>query len=194
MNVKAEDTGKELHPKRQVLIKFLLLCLLLVLYFAYLWWKFDALTGGVAAALTWSFLVLCTPVADGGFLLDFPLRLLFGIRMVISEIFVWGVAIAINIATMIFGVSYYETTMVTRILYKILLTPYPYWAIIGLAMAGTFISIRFGDELMDVVRHRDRIYFHRRAFTFELIMLAFFIFVIWAYYELISSLGIDLNL
>ena len=194
MNFHADKASTELHPRRQVLIKFLLLCFLLGAYFAYLSWKFDILTGGVAAALTWSFLVLCTPVADGGFLLDFPLRLLFGIRMVVSEIFVWAVAICINIATLIFGASYYETTVVTRILHKIILTPYPFWAIILLAMAGTFISIRFGDELMDVVRHRDRVFFHRHAFTFELILLAFFILVIWTYYELISALGIDIGI
>ena len=73
-------------PQRQVLMKFLLLLILMLGYFAYLSYEYDLLTGGIAALLTWSFFVLCTPIADAGFLLDFPLRLLFGIRMVLSEI------------------------------------------------------------------------------------------------------------
>ena len=74
------------HTHKQVLLKFLLLCLLMVGYFGYLSYEYDFVTGGVASLLTWSFFVLCTPVADAGFLLDFPLRVLFGIRMVVSEI------------------------------------------------------------------------------------------------------------
>ncbi len=66
--------------------KFLLLCLLLVSYFLYLSFQYDLMTGGIASALTWTFFVLCTPIADAGFLLDFPLRLIFGIRMLISEL------------------------------------------------------------------------------------------------------------
>ncbi len=59
-----------MHPKRQVLYKFLLLCILLVSYFFYLTIQYDVITGGIASALTWSFFVLCTPIADAGFLLD----------------------------------------------------------------------------------------------------------------------------
>ena len=79
--------------RRQVLIKFLLLVLVLLGYLGYLTYTLDFRTGSVAALLTWSFFVLCTPIADAGFLLDFPLRLIFGIRMFISEIVVWGIAI-----------------------------------------------------------------------------------------------------
>ncbi len=92
--------NKELHPRKQVVYKFVLLCILLVSYFAYLSFKYDVRTGGVAAALTWSFFVLCTPIADAGFLLDFPLRLIFGIRMLFSEIAAWTLAIAVNIVTL----------------------------------------------------------------------------------------------
>lgn len=181
-----------IHPSRQVLIKFLLLCLLLFGYFAYLSFKFDMLTGGVASLITWSFFVLCTPVADAGFLLDFPLRLLFGIRMVVSEVAVWAIAIGINAFAISFAPRYYDTTLLTTILHKIILTPYPYWAIVVLSGIGTFLSIRFGDELMDVLHHRDRAYFHRHGFKFELVLVAFFLAAIWLYYELISSLGISI--
>ncbi len=66
---------QESHPKKHVLYKFLLLSVLLVSYFVYLSYEYNLLTGGIAVALTWSFFVLCTPIADAGFLLDFPLRL-----------------------------------------------------------------------------------------------------------------------
>ena len=181
-------------PQKQVLIKFLLLCGLLVGYFAYLSYEYDFLTGGAAALLTWSFFVLCTPVADAGFLLDFPLRLLFGIRMVISELVVWAVAILINVVMLIYDGSYYETTLITKLLHQIITTPYPYWGVVILSGAGTFLSIRFGDELMDVIHHRDRTFFHSHHFKHELILAAFFLMVLYGYYELMSSLGISTDL
>ena len=184
-------TASGTHPKRQVLYKFVLLCILLVGYFFYLTVKYDVITGGIASALTWSFFVLCTPIADAGFLLDFPLRLLFGIRMLISEIVVWALAIVINVITLIYFVEYYETTKVTMLLQAILTTPYPYWAVILLSGAGTFLSIRFADELMDVVSHGDRNFFHRHAFKHEIVIFVFFLFILVGYYQLISSLGID---
>ncbi len=180
-------------PHHQVWIKFVLLCVILLTYFAYLSYEYDFLTGGVASLLTWSFFVLCTPIADAGFLLDFPLRLLFGIRMVISEIVVWVVAILINIVAFLYFRDFYQTTAITRILEEILTIPYPYWFIIVLSFAGTFLSIRFGDELMDVIHHRDREYFHSHHFKHEMIVFAFFIVIIFIYYEFISSLGISLK-
>jgi hypothetical protein len=185
------STASVTHPKKQVLYKFLLLLVLLVSYFFYLTVQYDVITGGIASALTWSFFVLCTPIADAGFLLDFPLRLLFGFRMLISEIAVWALAIAINVIALTFFAEYYETTKVTMLLREIITTPYPYWAVILLSGAGTFLSIRFADELMDVVHHRDRSFFHRHAFKYEIVIFVFFVFVLVGYYQLISSLGIE---
>lgn len=182
-----------LAPKKQVLIKFLLLSLVLVGYFAYLTYEYDFLTGGVAALITWSFFVLCTPVADAGFLLDFPLRLLFGIRMVISEIVVWAIAIFINLIAMFYCPEFYQTTFITRLMQVIISNPYPYWAVVVLSGVGTFLSIRFGDELMDVFHHKDRLVYFRHHFKHELVLLAFFLMVLFSYYEMMSSLGIELQ-
>ncbi|MFZ7092287.1 hypothetical protein [Primorskyibacter sp. 2E233] len=178
-------------PHLQVFFKFALLCALLVGYFIYLWWRFDAATGAVTAALTWSFFVLCTPIADAGFLLDFPLRLLFGVRMVLSEMVVWVLAGTINLSVLLMAPQFYDTTVLTRLFHQILTHPMPYWAIILLSGAGTFLSVRFGDELMDVLHHRDRNFFHSHQFKLELIMLAFFAAIVVAYYELIASLGLE---
>lgn len=186
------STGKtEVHPKKQLLYKFLLLCILLIGYFSYLSFQYDVMTGGIASILTWSFFVLCTPIADAGFLLDFPLRLLFGVRMLISEIVVWTVAIAINVISLFFFVEYFQTTKLTILLHTILTNPYPYWAVILLSGMGTFLSIRFADELMDVTHHRDREFFHRHSFKHEIVIIVFFVLILVGYYKLIASLGIE---
>jgi hypothetical protein len=184
---------KKTHPKKQLLYKFLLLCILLLSYFSYLTFRYDVVTGGIASALTWTFFVLCTPIADAGFLLDFPLRLFFGIRMLMSEMAVWILAIAVNVVSLFYFAEYYETTKLTMLLYAILTMPYPYWSVIMLSGAGTFLSIRFADELFDVIHHRDRDFFHSHAFKHEIIIIVFFILVLLGYYELLASLGIEIS-
>ena len=185
---------KDAPPKKQLFYKFVLLFIVLVGYFAYLSLRYDVMTGGIASALTWSFFVLCTPIADAGFLLDFPLRLIFGIRMLISELAVWAMAIAINVVSLFYFVEYYQTSKLTKLLHGILTTPYPYWAVILLSGTGTFLSIRFADELMDVVHHKDREYFHRHGFKHKLVIIIFFVLILVGYYELIASLGIETSL
>ncbi len=180
-------------PKHQVIYKFILLCLVLLAYFGYLSYEYDLITGGIASLITWSFFVLCTPIADAGFLLDFPLRLLFGIRMIISEVVVWAIAILINIIALFYFQDYYNITPLTKLSYAIITTPYPYWAVILLSCIGTFLSIRFGDELMDVISHRDRAFFHKHNFIYEIVLFIFFILVFMGYYELTSTLNMDIN-
>jgi|TARA_R110001592_G_scaffold157620_1_gene388487 hypothetical protein len=180
-------------PKQQVILKFLALCLILLGYFAYLSYQYDFLTGGIAALITWSFFVLCTPVADAGFLLDFPIRVLFGVRMVFSEIFVWAIAISLNTIAMLYFREYYQTTLLTRLMESIIITPFPYWFIIVLSGIGTFLSIRFGDELMDVLHHKDREFFYSNHFKHEVVLFVFFLFILFSYYELIASLGINIE-
>jgi hypothetical protein len=182
--------AKKALPKKQLFYKFTLLCLILIGYFVYLTVQYDLVTGGFGSVLTWSFFVLCTPIADAGFLLDFPLRLLFNIRMLISEIVVWAIAITINIVSVSYFSEYYETTKLTALLYVILTDPYPYWSVILLSGLGTFLSIRFADEVMDVIHHRDRGFFHQKHFMHEIIIIIFFIMIFIGYYELIASLGI----
>jgi hypothetical protein len=177
--------------RRQLFVKFFLLATLLVGYFSYLSYEYGLLTGGMAALLSWSFFVLCTPIADAGFLLDFPLRLLFGIRMVVSEVVVWAIAITVNIVGFLFYQSAYETTVVTQLLHQIISEPFPYWGVAVLSAVGTFLSIHFGDELMDVIHHRDRDFFHKHHFKYELVLFAFFLSILFAYYKLIASLGIE---
>lgn len=135
--------------------------------------------------------MLCTPIADAGFLLDFPLRVLFGIRMILSEIAVWAIAILLNIVFLIYFKEMYETTLITQTMGIILTTPFPYWSVILLSGIGTFLSIRFGDELMDVIHHKDRYFYLRHHFKHEIILFLFFLLVLFGYYEIIATLGIN---
>ena len=181
-------------PKRKTLIKFLLLLSVFIAYFLYLSWKFDIETGGLVAVLSWSFFVLCTPVADAGFLLDFPVRLITNIRMIHSEMAVWAVAITLNALTLFFDPGIYDKTFLTALFYKILTTPYPYWGIIILCCLGTYTSIWFGDEVFDVVEDggkkkkvRGRKFWLRLSLTAGLILLVGIVYV-----HLLETLGISL--
>jgi hypothetical protein len=181
------------QTKREELFKFLLLLAVLISYFFYLSWEYDLATGGIVSALTWSFFVLCTPVADAGFLIDFPVRLITGIRMFIVEVFVWTVAIILNLTTLYFIPESYDKTFLTSLFHKILTTPWPYWSIILLCGVGTFLSIRFGDEMMDVIALKDRTYHHKHVFKHKLIVMgALIIMIVWAYSYLIESLGVNI--
>lgn len=181
------------HPtKREGLYKFLMLLVVLCAYFGYLSWEYGLATGGMVAALTWSFFVLCTPVADAGFLLDFPVRLITGVRMFICEILVWALAILLNIAALILSPESYEFTFLTSLLHKILVTPWPFWSIIILCGLGTFLSVRFGDELLDVISHKDRDFHHAHGFKYKLLaMVGLFVVIVTAYYHLIATLGVE---
>lgn len=135
--------------------------------------------------------MLYTPIADAGFLLNVPLRLLFGVRMLVSEMVVWAVAITLNIVSLLFFSSYDDTPVLTRLLHAILTTAYSYWSVVVLSEAGTFLPIRFADEFMDVVHQRGRHFFKRRGYKQELLIFAVFILVFFAYDELIASLGLE---
>lgn len=179
---------------RETLYKFLSLLGVLVFYFAYLSYEFDLSTGLYLTAITWSFFVLCTPVADAGFLLDFPIRILLGIRMVISEVVVWVIAILINIIGLSFYANSYEQTFLTRLFKEILLNPNPYWSIILLSGLGTFLSIYFGDEMLDVRKHKDCEKYHQHRFKYRFVFIVgFFLLIIWSYYYLLEQLGVDVG-
>jgi hypothetical protein len=184
-------TKHETH--RETLLKFIALALILVAYFIYMSWKYDTSTGFAVAVLSWSFFVLCTPVADGGFILAFPIRLLFGIRMSITQVVLWFVAIALNIFMLISASNTYDLTFLTRLLKHILTVPYPYWGILILSAAGTLLSIYFGDEMMDVTSHKDRVMHHRHGMKYRTVLVAGLgILTVISYYYLLDSLNIVL--
>lgn len=112
--------------------------------------------------------------------------------MVLSEMIVWSIAITVNLISILYFPEYYDTTALTKVFHIILITPYPYWGVILLSVIGTFMSICFGDEMMDIASHSERSFFHKHGYKHELIVtVAIFAIIIIGYYELIASLGID---
>jgi len=183
--------GHETH--KETLLKFIALLSILVGYFLYMSWKYDASTGLGVSLLTWSFFVLCTPVADGGFILAFPIRLLFKIKMSYTQLVLWFVAVGINMYMMTASPNTYDLTVLTKLLKHILSEPYPYWSILVLSALGTFLSIFFGDEMMDVTSHEEKQLSHRHGLKYRsIIVLGFGVLTVVAYYYLISGLNVVL--
>jgi len=172
--------------KHKDLFKFLILLLIILSYFFYLSFQSDFKTGGVVTLITWSFFVLCTPVADGGFLIDFPIRLLYDIRMLHSEIIVWSFAMLSTIFLFIFFPQYFETNILTKIFHQILKNPWPYWAVIFLSIIGTFSSIIIGDEIYDhLAKHKDNKISKKKIIFMTLLFAVTF----YLYHLIIESLG-----
>lgn len=183
------------ETKRKVLIKFVLLLSILIAYFAFLAFKYGIKDGTSATILTWSFFVFCTPIADAGFLLDFPVRLITKMRMIHSEMIVWTIATLINLYSYFFNQSIYEKTGLLKIFKHVLENPYPFWSIILLSAAGTYLSIYFGDELIDVIKNKKRKKFEAHKTKHRIIMGAFvllIIIIVFFYTTLIQKLGINL--
>jgi len=180
------------HPTHlKIFSKFTLLLLVFLSYFFYLSFSYDFATGALVSLITWSAFVLCTPIADAGILLDFPIRLLFGIKMFVTEGIVWGIAILLNLIFLFFNPQVYETTILTSFFFKIITNPIPYGAIIVLCAVGTMLSVLFGDELMNVISHKDRKFYHKHGFKHEVITVACaMIFIVIFYEYLIIKLGV----
>jgi uncharacterized membrane protein len=186
---------KKFHIKhethRETFLKFIAIALIFIGYFLYMSWKYDASTGFAVAALTWSFFVLCTPVADGGFILAFPIRLLFGSKMAITQVVLWFVAIGLNVFMLLSESNAYDLTFLTKLLKHILTVPYPYWSILILSAVGTLLSISFGDEMMDVTSHKERKIHHSYGLKYRTVVVAgLSILTIVSYYYLLDSLNI----
>lgn len=149
------------ETKRHILLKFTLVSLIFFSYFIFITTKYGFKEGFFVSILTWSFFVLCTPVADAGFLLDFPIRLITKIKMIFSELFIWAIAIILNLYAFFIHPEIYSKTKFLSFFKHILEQPIPFWTIIFLSATGTFISIKFGDELLDKTKHTERKTYHK---------------------------------
>ncbi|MFH1770978.1 MAG: hypothetical protein ABH828_05495 [archaeon] len=159
--------------------------------------NFGAKEGFYVSIMTWSFFVLCTPVASAGILLDLPIKIFTGIKMLYSEIAVWIIAIIINIITMMFHPEVYSTTIILSIFHKILSNMFPYGIIIVFAAIGTFLSIVFGDEIIDVAyeQKKTRLHHQRHKHKHYFVVLIFlFILILIIFDFLLNSLGVSIPL
>ena len=183
------------ETKRNSLAKFLLLLTVVVVYFIFISQKYGVEGGFLITLLTWSFFVFCTPIADAGFLLDFPVRIITGMRMIYTEIFVWIFAAVLNIAMLVFNPEIYNSTFLLQLFYYILTHPVPMWSIIILSALGTFLSIYFADEMVDVVEHKQRKKFQKYANKYSIIIFVFIFAGILALYRyLIDQMHLNIPL
>lgn len=181
------------HP----VVKFLLVFLAFVVYLIFTSSKFGFVDGVKISLLTWSFFVFCTPIADAGILVDFPIRLFTGVRMIYSEVVVWVIAAVVNVYVFIFYSHLYSTTILTSLFHKILVTPFPYWAIIILSAIGTFFSVYFADEVLDVLskEKKKREFYEKHKIKHKWVLFIFLlVFIGMLYYFLLNSLGLKIPL
>ncbi len=178
--------------KRPTLIKFLLIVSIIVAYFLWMSAQYGLDQGLLITLLTWSFFVFCTPIADAGFLLDFPLRVLTGIRMLYSEVLVWIIAAIINMYSLSFNSQIYETMTILTLFKKILTTPIPYWSIIILSAMGTFLSVYLGDELVDAASHKNKKDYIIHNWKHLILMVGFVITIVFLYQMLLQEAHIQI--
>ena len=141
------------QKKRHTWLRYLLLILIILSYFVFASFRYGVENGGLITLLTWSFFVFCTPIADAGFLIDFPVRLITGLKMVYSEMVVWVIAATSNLLIWSFQPQTYDKTLLLHLFKRILTTP-SLWIIIILSATGTFLSVYFGDEIIDSATHK----------------------------------------
>ena len=182
------------ETKRHAFIKFLILLAILFVYTAYLSYKYGFATGGLLSVITWTFFVLCTPLADAGMIINFPVRILFRIRMYITQSMVSAVATSINIYAITFSPEIYEKSFLGHVFYRILTQPIPYWSIIILSFLGTFLSVHFADELLDYIKYKDIEKSTKHRLLFEgITMVVIFLLIFFVYTILLKKLGIDVS-
>ena len=184
---------KEFHheTKRSVLKKFLIVATIFVLYLIFVLFKFGFKNGLWVALLSWSFFVLCTPICDAGLLFDLPVRLLTKIKMIYAEIGTWILAILLNSFTLALKPEIYQNTKLLKLFFTILTQPSPYWLIILLSAIGTFLSVYFGDELLDIIFFHEQEKYTRHKKKYQLVIILFLAAaIILLYKEVLNHLGL----
>jgi len=190
-----ENKNKILSETREVfdehpVIKFVTIAGIILVYFFFVSRSHGVKEGFWISILTWSFFVLGTPFPDAGILIDFPMRLISGIKMIYSEIVVTFVAIAITAFTFFKIPAIYGETGLLSLFNQILSKPFPYWAIIILSSIGTFSLIYLADNLIDSTKKkRKHLSFLVDHKTEIFVILSAIIVVI--YYLLLAKLGIS---
>ena len=179
--------------KRSGLRKFLILTAILLGYEVFVILKFGLKDGLLATALTWAFFVTCTPIADAGFIVDFPIRLVTGFKMFYSEIIVWVIAGLIIAGSFIFKNDIFEKLALFKLFKTILIHPWPLWSVIVVSCVGTFMSLHIGDQIYTIVEeHKHRKKIRKLRYQRLALELLLFGFVVGMYFVLLHLTGIKI--
>lgn len=181
------------NPKNHGLKKFLILLGILVLYAIFVIVKFGVKDGLAATGLTWAFFVLCTPIADAGFIVDFPVRLVVGLKMIYSELIVWGLALTIVAFNLLLNVEVFQKMEILEVFYTIIKTPWPLWSIVIVSAIGTFLSIYIGDQIYSMVQqHNHHKHIKRLQLQRLYLELGMFSVILVLYFALLNLTGITI--
>jgi len=190
--IKHKDLLKH-ETKGHILLKFLWVFSIFIAYFLFITFKYWIKDWLLVSTLSWSFFVLCTPVADAWFLIDFPLRLITKIKMLYSEILVWIIAILLNLYAFFQNPEIYQKTDLLSLFKHILDKPFPFYWIILLSLIWTFVSVYFWDELMDKVKHKERSNYEKHKHNHSFIIMLFIIWITLVWYDfLLKQLWVEL--
>ncbi len=180
------------ESKRHTFRKFLIALSILILYFIYLFFRFGS-EGLLVGIITWSAFVIATPIPDGGLLIDFPIRIFTGFKMILTELIVWVIAGSVNAYFLITNPEIYQETFITSVFYQILTRSWPGWVIIVICFFGTFLSLYFGDELLDVVFHHEREKYHKHKNWHRGLVVIFLVLIfVLLYYYIVHEMGLML--
>jgi hypothetical protein len=180
------------HP----VVKFFTVLLFFAIYLIFTVLHYGAERGIFISLLTWSFFVFCTPIADAGILIDFPLRLFTGLRMLYAELIVTLVAFLVTLAGFLVKPHLFEQTLILKLYKQIIFEP-QFWPILILSALGTFFSVYFGDEVLDVIGqpNKQRLKYQKHFLKYRLIVFVFLLgFTIVLYYFLLQKLNITIPL
>lgn len=166
-----------------VFVRFGSILLIFLVYFLFVSSEYGLADGFFITWLSWSFLVLCTPIADAGILIDFPIRLITGIKMMFTEIFVWLIAIIVNVLAVIFSPEVYTQTQLLSLFKHIIDNPIPFWSIIIVSAIGSFLSIQVGDDLLDVIKHKHNKKAGVHDIKIKVASMVFVLFIAFALYD-----------
>ena len=183
------------ETKKHSLIRFMGLVVIVIAYLVFMSMKLGTGTGIFVTIMTWTFFIFCTPIADAGFLLAFPVRVLMGFRMMYTQLLSFVLAFGINLYAYFITPSIYNETIILKLFHQILSHPFPFWGIILLSLIGTLFSIYFGDELVDVSSHSQREKYHKHLNKYQIIIFLFVMGItIILYNFLLTNLGINIPL
>lgn len=180
------------QTKKHGLKKFIILALILVGYMFFVVSKFGVGDGLMATALTWAFFVTCTPIADAGFLVDFPVRMVIGLKMIYSEIIVWALAFGFVGFGLVFMPEVFDQLKILRLFDEIIYTPWPLWLIVIISGIGTFLSIYIGDQIYSLVQQHNH---HKKIKKLQInrivVEAIMFIVIIGLYFGLLHITGLE---
>lgn len=174
--------------------KFFILLIILTVYAVYVMLNYGVRDGLGVTFLTWAFFVTCTPIADAGFVIDFPVRVLLGFKMIFAEISVWVLAGVIMAYYLIFEPTIFATEPILQLFHTILLHPWPLWSIIAISAAGTFLSIYIGDQIYTLVQRYQR-HQHIKKLQLQRVIIesTVLVIVIVLYFMLLSLTNIEIS-